>query len=171
MMSVIQADTIDDNVEETIKSDTVSKAKKDVRSKNPYLASPNLEDIDVAHTGILGGAYFDDKHSGILSDYTERWVIEAYLVRLSNNERIVLKKPVFRVGRDETKVDYCINNTGVSLIHIEFRQIDEKFYVKDLNSTNGTYINSERIESDMFYKIIHGDFIRIANEEFVFNER
>ncbi|MFR6276469.1 MAG: FHA domain-containing protein [Blautia sp.] len=135
------------------------------------MESTNLEDIDVAHTGILGGAYFDDNHSGILSDYTEQWVIEAYLVRLSNNERIVLNKPVFRVGRDKTKVDYCINNTGVSLIHIEFRQIDEKFYVKDLNSTNGTYINSERIESDMFYKIIHGDFIRIANEEFVFNER
>ncbi|GAA6407278.1 hypothetical protein K040078D81_13950 [Blautia hominis] len=158
----------DDNVVETVEQNTAFKAKKD---QDQHILVQKLKDIDIEHTGFLGGAYFNDEDTRIHSDNVLGWGNEAYLVRQSNNERVIIKKSLFRIGKEKSKVDYCLDNNSVSRVHAELRCIDDTFYIKDISSTNGTYINSERIEANKLYKIVHGDFIRIANEEFVFNER
>lgn len=117
------------------------------------------------NTVPLGHAYFDDYDKTILLID-----LEPYLVRLSNNERIVLKNDVFRIGTKAAAVDYCLDNNLVSRVHAEFRQVDGAFYVIDLSSINGIYINSGKILPNQGYRIKNGDWIRIANEEFVFYE-
>ena len=95
----------------------------------------------------------------------------AYLVRQSNNERIVWEKPIFLIGRLQTEVDYYLDDKFISGLHAEFSRNENIFYLKDLGGRNKTYVNSEMLEPDKAYRINHGDRIRMANKEFIFYER
>jgi pSer/pThr/pTyr-binding forkhead associated (FHA) protein len=55
-----------------------------------------------------------------------------------------LNKASFTVGR-EASCDIHIDNVAVSKKHCEFLNREGKFFVKDLGSSNGTYIGTEKI--------------------------
>jgi len=50
-----------------------------------------------------------------------------------------------RVGRDPSRSDIIISELIVSKFHCTIYQQDKIVYVKDNNSTNGTYINNQRL--------------------------
>ena len=92
-----------------------------------------------------------------------------YLVRMKNNEKIKLVKPVFRIGKEKSYVDYFIgDNTAVSRSHANIIIKENEYYVVDTNSTNHTYVNDKLIESNIEVKLTHGSKLRLANEEFEF---
>lgn len=94
---------------------------------------------------------------------------EPHLIRIKNNEKIALNKPVFRVGKEKSYVDYFIgDNTAISRSHANFISRDGQYFVTDTNSTNHTYINGGMIQSNVETKLTHGDKVRLANEEFEF---
>jgi pSer/pThr/pTyr-binding forkhead associated (FHA) protein len=81
-----------------------------------------------------------------------------------------MKKPLepgeYTLGRG-TEVDIQIQDPGISRKHLVII-IDEKVIVKDLGSTNGTYINGERItefevEEQITFRVGVTE-IRIASE-------
>lgn len=92
-----------------------------------------------------------------------------YLLRIKNNDRIEINKPVFRIGKERSYVDYFIgDNTAISRSHANIIVRDENYYVVDTNSTNHTFINGQMIQSNDEICINHGDTIRLANEDFEF---
>lgn len=94
---------------------------------------------------------------------------QPYLIRKKNNERIELNKPVFRIGKEKSYVDYFISdNTAISRSHANIITRDGEYFVVDTNSTNHTYINGKMIQSNVETKISDNDSIRFANEEFTF---
>lgn len=96
-------------------------------------------------------------------------IIKPYLLRIKNNERIELNKPVFRIGKERSYVDYFVSdNTAVSRSHANIINKDNEFYIVDTNSTNHTYVNGSMIQSNVEIKIEHGTKIRLANEDFEF---
>lgn len=96
-------------------------------------------------------------------------IIKPYLLRIKNNERIELNKPVFRIGKERSYVDYFVSdNTAVSRSHANVINKDNEFYIVDTNSTNHTYVNGSMIQSNVETKIEHGTKIRLANEDFEF---
>lgn len=96
-------------------------------------------------------------------------IIKPYLLRIKNNERIELNKPVFRIGKERSYVDYFVSdNTAVSRSHANIINKDNEFYIVDTNSTNHTYVNGSMIRSNVETKIEHGTKIRLANEDFEF---
>ena len=104
-----------------------------------------------------------------LSSYTPDAKVIPYLVRYKNNEKIVLNKPVFRIGKEKSYVDYFISdNSAISRSHANILNMDGKFYVIDTNSTNHTFLNGQMLQSNMETEIKHGDKIRLADEEFEF---
>ncbi|KNY25073.1 DUF6382 domain-containing protein [Pseudobacteroides cellulosolvens] len=84
------------------------------------------------------------------------------------NMKIIINKDSFLIGRLKSEVDCEINNTSISKIHTEIIKRDGHFFIKDLNSSNGTYVNSERIKSNFEIEIKNHDIIGIANLEFEF---
>lgn len=84
------------------------------------------------------------------------------------NMKIIINKDSFLIGRLKSEVDCEINNTSVSKIHTEIIKRDGHIFIKDLNSSNGTYVNSERIKSNFEVEIKKHDIIGIANMEFEF---
>lgn len=93
-----------------------------------------------------------------------------YLIRRSMNERISINKPVFRIGKERSYVDYFIsNNSAISRSHADIIKRGNRFFVCDRNSTNKTYRNGYILTPEDEVEIFEGDILQLANEEFEFH--
>ncbi len=91
------------------------------------------------------------------------------LIRVKTGEHISINKPVFRIGKEKSYVDYFVaDNTAISRSHANIHTENGEYFVEDTNSTNHTYINGAIINSNVKTKIKSGDKVRLANEEFTF---
>ena len=95
---------------------------------------------------------------------------EPYLTRVKTGERIYINKPVFRIGKEKSYVDYFIaDNTAISRSHCNIHSENGEYFIEDTNSTNHTYINGKIINSNVKVKLSSGDQVRLANENFTFS--
>lgn len=79
---------------------------------------------------------------------------------------IPLESTLLTIGRGLNN-DIILEDTRVSRHHAELRYKTRRFWVTDLNSTNGTYINGERIsEADLR----NGDVLSLGGLELTFRE-
>lgn len=105
----------------------------------------------------------------VLSEQSLNTEKKAYLIRKKNNENRMINKEVFRIGKENSYVDYFIaDNTAISRSHATILIKGDKYYVQDTNSKNHTYLNQQMIQSNMEAEIKSGDIIKLANEEFEF---
>ena len=92
------------------------------------------------------------------------------LTRIKTGERISINKPVFRVGKEKSYVDYFIgDNTAISRSHANIHTENGEYFIEDTNSTNHTYLNGNLLSSNVKVKLSSGDRVRFANEDFTFS--
>lgn len=107
----------------------------------------------------------------VLKSTAQPGAAQPYLLRSRNGEKISLNRPVFRIGKERSFVDYLISdNTAVSRSHANFIRKDGACFVVDTNSTNHTYINGSMIPSNVETALHDGDKVCLANEEFQFHQ-
>ena len=95
-----------------------------------------------------------------------------YLIRVSTEERIMLNKAVFKIGKATRGVDYTVGGNGaISRQHAFIIQKDGVCYIKDNKSTNHTYVNGKRVEEGAEEILTHDSLVRLADEEFTFKIR
>lgn len=70
------------------------------------------------------------------------------------------------IGRGKRDTDYRLPTTQISRVHALIRRKADKVYIEDKGSTNGTFVNSNRLNPNQEYLISKGDIIAFANEEF-----
>jgi EAL domain-containing protein (putative c-di-GMP-specific phosphodiesterase class I) len=91
------------------------------------------------------------------------WCVEG----LAGQDEVARRVPVhsnpFHVGRSPT-ANLVLASRNVSKSHADLITNGEILAVRDLNSTNGTYVNGKRITCDTLLK--EGDFVRFADMEF-----
>lgn len=76
------------------------------------------------------------------------------------------------VGRESGQCDFVVENTNVSKKHMHFILSDGRWFAEDLNSTNGTWINGERLAPMKPVPLSPGDRICIAlSDVFYFMEK
>lgn len=137
-------------------------------------ATGYLEDEEA--TGLL-----DDEATGLLADSDDEGtavldesqvvpaVVYPELFRVLTGETITVNKPVFRIGKERSYVDYFVtNNNAVSRSHADIITRESGYFVIDLNSKNRTYINNQVLAVQVETTINDGDILRLGNEEFVF---
>lgn len=94
----------------------------------------------------------------------------ATLLRVVNNECIDINKPVFRIGKERSYVDYFVSdNQAVSRSHADIITRGDRYFIYDQSSTNHTFVNEIMIPMRQEIEIYDGDRLRLANEEFVFH--
>ncbi len=129
---------------------------------------PQGQAANFGETTVLGGGTIGET-TVLTAAQNPNKMIAPHLIRKKNNEKISLNKPVFRVGKERSYVDYFIgDNTAISRSHANFITRDGEYFVVDTNSTNHTFVNGTMINSNEEIKINHGDTIRLANEDFDF---
>jgi pSer/pThr/pTyr-binding forkhead associated (FHA) protein len=65
-------------------------------------------------------------------------------------------------------VDYCLEKDVVSRFHAKITKEQEQYYITDLNSTNGTFVNQEPLQTYQKKEIKLGDEIAFANIRYQF---
>ncbi|MFD2673057.1 DUF6382 domain-containing protein [Marinicrinis sediminis] len=96
---------------------------------------------------------------------------ERYVLQASEDGRtteISLPSFPFVIGRDESKVQYAVLSPGVSKLHCELLQEQGKVMLKDLGSSNGTFLNEQAMVPYKSYEMKDGDQIVLCNRRFVF---
>lgn len=134
-------------------------------------------------TGLLDegeatGLLEEDEATGLLNDsgmqlnqMFKQEICYATLYRVLTDEMIKINKPVFRLGKERSYVDYFVtNNIAVSRSHADIITRAGKHYVIDLNSKNHTYINGKEIPVQVETEIFNGDKLTLGNEEFIFKD-
>lgn len=90
----------------------------------------------------------------------------AYVKRLKTNELIMINQDEFILGKG-SKADYIVvNNPAISRNHALIYQEDDGYYLKDLNSSNHTFVDEEVLEATV--KLEDGMQFKLADEYFQF---
>ena len=82
-----------------------------------------------------------------------------------NRKKIELVAKI-TIGR-ESDNDVVVDNKLASRHHAVIQKIKDAYFVKDTNSTNGTFINGVKIPADKYVKLNPGDKISIGNMSLV----
>lgn len=91
------------------------------------------------------------------------------LIGISNDvigQQYVLNKNKIEIGRRPNS-DIVLTDASVSSMHAQIIKDGENWKVLNLLSSNGTFVNSEKIAEKV---IIEGDMIGFAGSEFVFSK-
>jgi len=78
--------------------------------------------------------------------------------------RLLLDHFPFCIGRNAS-AHYCINSRHVSKEHAQLVRDAGLILIRDVGSTNGTFVNGQRIEQAV---LNHGDIVHVAHKEFRF---
>ena len=119
---------------------------------------------------IIRLIYLDIKGMGSISSDTA-----TYLKLINRIESLPFKmeeyypiESIITLGRNREN-DIIIKDPYISKKHFKIVEDEERYYIEDLKSANGTYLNEERIFDVVRLK--NGDIIRIGQIEFIFVNR
>lgn len=95
--------------------------------------------------------------------------VNPYLIRVNTEERIMITKQTFKLGKASMGVDYTVKGNGaISRVHAIITNKDDDYYIKDNKSTNHTFVNGKVIEEGESELLTHDCKIVLGDEEFIF---
>ncbi|VTZ70758.1 FHA domain-containing protein, putative [Plasmodium chabaudi chabaudi] len=128
-------------------------------------------------SGLL--AQSKDYKNGVELKYTEsidsempdkKWRLYVFLNTATEEPHEILRiheKPYYLIGKDELVADIILRNMSISKQHavIQFKKHENKIlpFLIDLNSTNGSYLNNEKIDPNKFYELRETDLLRFGS--------
>lgn len=91
-----------------------------------------------------------------------------YGIGKNNKYHIPLQRLPVTVGKMAGAVDLVLNDQSVSRLHARISRDGNRFFITDLNSTNGTFRNGMRLEPNASEIIEPGDEIGIGKLKFIY---
>lgn len=85
-----------------------------------------------------------------------------YALDKKNKKHIELTQFPFTIGKMAGCVDCVLADDSISRLHARIEKQDDKIFLTDMNSTNGTYKNGLRMEPSQTIEIEPGDEIRFG---------
>ena len=73
------------------------------------------------------------------------------------------------IGSSAEKADCVVDGNGISRIHAKIIKEDSVYYIKDLNSTNGTRVNGELLATYRLMPLSVNDRITVGNIDLIFH--
>lgn len=138
---------------------------EDTAHKNEPADTPEVKDKKPKSNSILSKTIEDPKVNTLLNAPKAN----PYLIRVNTDERIMIMKATFKIGKATRGVDYTVSGNGaISRQHAVITQRDGVCYIKDNKSTNHTYVNGKMLEEGAEEILTHDSIIRLGDEEFQF---
>lgn len=138
--------------------------------KNPIISPEKMEAENRNYIEKISMEQEPDLDATVaLSNEKRQEYMKSYLLRRRNQEKIILTKPIFKIGKDKDGVDYRIsNNSAISRKHVCILEKGKEYYIVDMESKNHTFLNNLKIESNIEVPLKNHTIIRMADEEFEF---
>lgn len=137
-----------------IVTEQIMESDKTDKKRNWFKHDKKKEEVVFAETSVL----------------MEEFVPQIALISTDpqSNLEFVVNKKEYVIGHRSDVSDACIeSNTGISRRHCKICSINGRYYILDLGSTNGTFVNGKRISPEHNVEIAPGDKIKLADEEFL----
>lgn len=84
-----------------------------------------------------------------------------------NRMELLVNKPEFVIGKKASAVDGVVSfNKMISRVHCKITHVNSQYFIEDLQSANGTYVNNKKLQPNQKQAIINGDIVRLANSDF-----
>lgn len=123
------------------------------RPEPPPQMAPSAGNEDGTIYHCVSGLSVD---SGSLGAYELRCAVKP---RQGGEKNYVFSNVKVTIGRG-AEVDITVDDPLASRCHAELERVRDQVILKDLNSTNGTYVNDERITAHI---LADGDVARVGN--------
>ena len=85
-------------------------------------------------------------------------------------KEFLLNRDVTVIGKLKGTADVVLSLPSVSRVHARIRRKEEGYYLSDLNSRNGTYLNGSLLEAGHEVPLKNQDVLRLAEAEYIFEE-
>ncbi len=73
--------------------------------------------------------------------------VNPYIIRVNTEERVIIKKQTFKIGKSGVGVDFTIHGNGaISRVHAIITSKNGEYYIKDNKSTNHTFVDGRKVE-------------------------
>ena len=128
----------------------------DVTNPVFFQGKPVQSVIALRHGDLLRIGSMDPGLMVTLEYQTQSASISAPAIRFDQNNRV-------QIGRDPQN-DVVLDTPTVSRYHAIVERVGQRYRVRDLGSSNGTFVNDQRIEAETWLKA--GDWIRIGPYRF-----
>lgn len=147
------------NTQEELKAAEEAAAETEVtETEEEEIISNSILSQTIGNTGILKNAEVPKANP--------------YLIRVNTDQRVMITKQNFKIGKASMGVDYTVKGNGaVSRVHAIITNKDGIYYIKDNKSTNHTYVNGKTIEDGESELLTHDCKIVLGDEEFIFKLR
>lgn len=117
----------------------------------------------------------DDEGTVLVSDFDDEKTIQAprfspaLLLCPGKDRAFILSKPQITLGRSPIKCDVIIEgNESISKHHADIIMLNGKYYLSDAGSTNGTYLNGERLEPGKQMQLENPAMFKLNDERLIF---
>lgn len=112
--------------------------------------------------------FVEKNETCVLWQKKERDIAVLESIKPERYDNIVLYKDEIHIGKEEWKADICIPCNVVSRVHARVIRREGFYYLTDLDSTNGTFINGKRIAPAEAMLLEQGDRVKFADVEYIF---
>lgn len=142
---------------------------KAVRAHLPFIKQKGKsDDLQIIYPDDEEEEIHEILHPTIcLTDYREHpegiLLYEGY----ENFENIRLEEKSAKIGQGD-EMDVTIKKDTISRIHARIAYEDKEYFLEDLNSTNGTFVNDEPLPYKQRRKLKSNDIIRFADVKYRF---
>lgn len=108
------------------------------------------------------------KDTVLLADFSSDTSQRVLRTLDAEGENIPLPYYPFIIGKQDNLVDYKLERDTVSRLHVRIDQVGETYQIKDLNSTNGTYLQGRLLDNNEEAELHIGDEVCIARYRYRF---
>lgn len=135
------------------------KRTKNQRQQMPLVFEPEEAQSreEVRYTVFLGERSESECAGGVLK-----------YCGIENNRNLVIAKTPYHIGSRED-ADGVINKRGISRMHARITKEDNEYYIEDLNSKNGTWVDGGLLNYQDKVPLKFGSRVLLAEEEYIFS--
>lgn len=140
--------------------------KEEEWSRTPSYLESDEKDLPVFGSGKVEEYRLSDEEAGNTVRFSEQETIGRLYGR-DRGSRIDLRTLPTTVGKAQAYVDVVLPDPSVSRVHARIYRGEEGcIEIRDLDSTNGTFINGTRLEPNEKRRVHRGDEVRFGNMEY-----
>ncbi len=79
-----------------------------------------------------------------------------------------ITEPEYLIGKNPSIVNGAVtHNPAISRVHCKISYTNGKYYLTDMGSANGTFLNQSRLNKQETRELHNGDYVRLANSDFI----
>lgn len=81
---------------------------------------------------------------------------------------LTINQSEYLIGKNPGMVNGAVmHNPAISRVHCKISFVQGRYYLTDMGSANGTYINQQKLDSHQTVELNNGDYLKMANSDFV----